>query len=109
MNIYNFKWIFSAFNCRVDENGMQDVVTSVHWRYIGTTEEGVSSEIYGEQFLGAPTPDAFIPYPELTEEQVVGWMEATLDVPSMQTNIAEQIKLIISPVTVTLPPPFVVK
>lgn len=103
-----YKWIFSAFDCRVNENGMQDVVTTVHWRYIGTTEEGVSSEIYGAQFLEAPTPDDFIPYPELTEEQVIGWVEPMLDVPLMQTNIAEQIKLIISPVTVTLPPPFVV-
>ena len=103
-----YKWIFSAFDCRVDEDGMQDVVTTVHWRYNGTTEEGVSSEIYGAQYVGTPNPDTFTPYPELSEEQVIGWMETTLDVQAMQTNIAEQIELTINPVTVTLPPPFVV-
>jgi hypothetical protein len=102
----SYKWIFSAFDCRVDEDGMQDVVTTVHWRYNGTTEDGVSAEIYGAQAVGTPTPDAFTPYPELNEEQVIGWMEETMDVPAMQLNIAEQIELIINPVMVTLPPPF---
>ena len=101
-----YKWIFSAFDCRVDEDGMQDVVTTVHWRYNGTTEDGISAEIYGAQAVGTPTPDAFTPYPDLNEEQVIGWMEETMDVPAMQLNIAEQIELIINPVTVTLPPPF---
>jgi hypothetical protein len=101
-----YKWIFSAFDCRVDEDGMQDVVTTVHWRYNGTTEDGISAEIYGAQAVGTPTPDAFTPYPELNEEQVIGWMEETMDVPAMQLNIAEQIELIINPVMVTLPPPF---
>ena len=101
-----YKWIFSAFDCRVDEDGMQDVVTTVHWRYNGTTEDGISAEIYGAQSVGEPTPDAFTPYPDLSEEQVIGWMEETMDVPAMQLNIAEQIELIINPVMVTLPPPF---
>ena len=101
-----YKWIFSAFDCRVDEDGMQDVVTTVHWRYNGTTEDGISAEIYGAQAVGTPTPDVFTPYPDLSEEQVIGWMEETMDVPAMQLNIAEQIELIINPVMVTLPPPF---
>ncbi len=101
-----YKWIFSAFDCRVNEDGMQDVVTTVHWRYNGTNENGISAEIYGAQAVGTPTPDAFTPYPDLSEEQVIGWMEETLDVEAMDLNIAEQIELIINPVYVTLPPPF---
>jgi hypothetical protein len=101
-----YKWIFSAFDCRVDEDGMQDVVTTVHWRYNGTNENGISAEIYGAQPVGTPTPDAFTPYPDLSEEQVIGWMEETMDVEAMDLNIAEQIELIINPVYVTLPPPF---
>jgi len=101
-----YKWTFPAFDCRVDEDGMQDVVTTVHWRYNGTNEDGISAELYGAQAVGTPTPDAFTPYPDLSEEQVIGWMEETLDVEAMDLNIAEQIELIINPVYVTLPPPF---
>jgi hypothetical protein len=101
-----YKWSFPAFDCRVNEDGMQDVVTTVHWRYAGTNEDGVTSEIYGAQAVGTPTPDAFTPYPDLSEEQVIEWMEQTMDVEALQLNIAEQIELIINPVYVTLPPPF---
>ena len=101
-----YKWIFSAFDCKVSEDGMQDVITTVHWRYNGTNEDGISAEIYGAQAVGTPTPDAFIPYPELSEEQVIGWMEETMDVEAMQLNIANQIEAIINPVNVTLPAPW---
>jgi hypothetical protein len=101
-----YKWTFSAFDCRIDEDGMQDVVTTVHWRYNGTNEDGISAEIYGAQSVPTPNPETFTPYPNLSEDQVIGWMEETMDVESMQKNIAEQIELIVHPVNVTLPPPF---
>jgi hypothetical protein len=102
----NYTWEFPAFDCRVQEDGMQDVVTTVHWIYTGTNEDGISATLYGAQSVGTPTPDAFTPYPDLSEEQVIGWMEETMDIKSMQENIALQIELIINPIIVTLPPPF---
>jgi hypothetical protein len=40
----------------------------------------------------------------LTKEQVVGWLEAELDVEKMNESLQENINLQINPVTVTLPP-----
>lgn len=101
-----YTWNFPAFDCRVQEEGMDKIVTTVHWTYKGTDENDVTAEIYGAQAVGEPTPDAFTPYPELSEEQVIGWMESVLNVEEMQANLAKQIDLIINPVTITLPPPF---
>lgn len=100
-----YKWTFSAFDCKVDEN-LDKVVTTVHWRYNGTDEDGISAGTYGAQPVGEPNPDAFTPYPDLSEEQVIGWMESVMDIEEIQKNIAEQINLIKNPVQVTLPPPF---
>jgi hypothetical protein len=100
-----YKWTFSAFDCRIDEK-LDKVVTNVHWRYEGADDNGVTAETYGAQAVGEPTPEAFTPYPELSEEQVIGWMESVMDIEEMKTNIANQIDLIANPVTVTLPPPF---
>jgi hypothetical protein len=102
----NYKWTFPAFDCKVDQEGLEKVVTTVHWIYEGTDEDGITASMYGAQSVGEPTPDAFTPYPELSEEQVIGWMEATMDVEAMQENILSQINLIINPVQVTLPAPF---
>ena len=101
-----YKWIFSAFDCKVSEDGMQNVITTVHWRYRGTDENGVTAEIYGAQGVGSPIPDAFTPYPEVSEEQVIGWMESLMDVESMNESVSNQIEAIINPVNATLPPPF---
>ena len=101
-----YKWIFSAFDCKVSEDGMQNVITTVHWRYNGTNEDGVSAEVYGAQAVGTPTPEAFIPYPELSEEQVIEWMEDIINVEEMKANIDSQIDAIVNPVNVTLQAPW---
>ena len=101
-----YKWIFSAFDCKVSEEGMQDVVTTVHWMYNGTNEDGISAEVYGAQSVGTPTPDAFTPYPELSEEQVIEWMESAIDMEAMNANIDSRIEAIIKPVNVTLQAPW---
>ena len=85
---------------------MQDVVTTVHWRYNGTNEDGISAEVYGAQSVGTPTPDAFTPYPELSEDQVIGWMESAIDMEATNANIDAQIEAVIKPVNVTLQAPW---
>jgi len=107
-----YKWIFSAFDCKISENGMQNVVTNVHWRYQGTNVNDITQvpkayiELYGTQAVPEPTPEAFIPYPDLDEQQVIGWMEEAMDVEEMQTNIANQIDAIENPTNITLPAPW---
>ena len=104
MNTY--KWIISAVECKVKEGDMTDVVYVVHWRYNATNENGITAEVYGAQTISSPNPEDFTPYDQITKEQVVGWLEASIDVPAMDLNLDEQINLIINPVNVTLPPPF---
>jgi hypothetical protein len=101
-----YKWTFSAFDCRIDEK-LDKVVTNVHWRYEGADDDGVTAETYGAQAVGEPNPDAFTAYPEISEEQVIGWMESVIDMEAMNENIANQIDLIKNPAQVTLPPPFI--
>jgi hypothetical protein len=104
-----FNWIISAMDCKVAEGEMTDVVHTVHWRYNATdTIEGKQyfAETYGAASVGEPTPEDFTSYPELTKEQVVGWLEEVLDIEQMQENLTNQIELKAHPVNVTLPPPF---
>lgn len=110
-----FNWIISAMDCKIHEGEMTDVVQTVHWRYnatdivpatSGSTDTTYFAEMYGATGVGEPTPEDFTSYPDLTKEQVVGWLESVLDVPAMQENLTNQIELQINPIDVTLPPPF---
>lgn len=91
--------------CIKNEGDLQDVVITIHWRYQATKDE-VTTDTYGAVSIPLPTGEDFTPYEELTKEQVVGWLEATLDVPAMEESLDKQLDLIINPINVTLPPPF---
>ena len=104
MNTYN--WIIEALDCKVNEGNLQDVVYNVHWRYTATNKNGITTETYGAQAVLPPSGEDFTPYNELTKEQVVGWLEAIIDVPTMNLMLDNQLNLIINPVDVTLPLPF---
>ena len=49
-------------------------------------------------------PDNFTPYADLEKSDVVGWLEAGLDVEAMQENLDNQNELQINPVDETLRP-----
>ena len=98
-----FNWTISAVERAVSLDGLSDVIQTVHWRYRGTDENGVTAETYGATSVGAPNPQDFTPFDEVTASDVERWLEVLLDVPSMQANLEAQIALIINPVTITGP------
>lgn len=103
-------WVISAMDCKVQEGDMSDVVITVHWRFQGNeTSNGKNyfAESYGATTVGTPNPQSFTPFDQLTQEQVVAWLEQELDVVKMTSVLQENINLQINPVDVTLTPPWV--
>lgn len=98
-----FNWTISAVERAINLDGLQDVIQTVHWRYRGTDENGVTAETYGAVTVGQPNPQDFTPFDDVTTSDVEGWLEVLLDVPSMQANLEAQIALIITPTTITGP------
>jgi hypothetical protein len=97
-----YKWITDPCDCVISEDGMTDVIQTVHWRLTGTDDNGVSSDIYGAQSFPPPSSSDFIPFDQLTDTIVIGWLSSVLDVPAMEQQIADAIYLINNPVIVQL-------
>ena len=101
-NTYN--WKINALDAKIQEGDNSDVIYTVHWSYIAQDESGehtVSSiGTMGVEY----DPDNFIPYADLTKDDVVAWLEAGLDVEAMKSNLDNQIELEINPVDETLRP-----
>jgi len=98
-----FNWTISAVERAINLDGLQDVIQTIHWRYRGTDENGVTAETYGATAVGAPNPQDFTPFDDVTASDVKAWLEVLLDVPSMQANLEAQIALLITPTTITGP------
>ena len=101
-NTYN--WKINALDAKIQDGDNNDVIYTVHWSYIASdeSEEHTASSI---GTLGVTyDPDNFTPYDDLEKDDVVGWLEAGLDVDAMQENLDNQIELQINPVDEVLRP-----
>ena len=88
-----------------------DVVYNVHWRVTGTSDQvgpqgnPYSSTNIGTQTLNTEDITDFIPFDQLTNEQVVEWTKSTMgeeQVLSIESSIESQINNLITPSSVTL-------
>jgi hypothetical protein len=93
-------------DCVPSEDGHSDVVKIVHWRCSGA-EDTFSGSVYSTCALPAPE-GAFIPYPDLTENEVLGWIWANgVDKTATEASVQTQIDNAKNPPIVTPPLPWV--
>tara|TARA_R110002126_G_scaffold206804_1_gene353907 strand:+ start:435 stop:809 length:375 start_codon:yes stop_codon:yes gene_type:complete len=105
----NFLWVISQLNCAVESDGLPNVINVIHYRYQATQVDGEKTwfaETYGATSVGQPNPQNFVPYEDVTEAEVIGWLEEILPVEAMQLALENNIALQINPVEVTLPLPW---
>lgn len=85
-------------------DGLTDVVVTVNaFRMI--TDGTTSTQIPVCVGLTPPT-EGFVPYQDLTQEIVEGWLNQGTDMVALDAELAEQLDNIINPKTVVLPNPF---
>lgn len=104
-----FKFVISQLNCAVESDGLPNVINVIHWRYQATQVDGDKTwfaETYGASSVGQPNPQNFVPYEDVTEAEVVSWLEEILPMEAMQASLEANIALQINPKEVTLPLPW---
>jgi hypothetical protein len=78
-----YKWTISALDCVVSKNELTNVVETIHWRYMGTNENGVSCERYGALPVGEPNSEWFVDYEDLNIDIISNWLENYLDIETL--------------------------
>jgi hypothetical protein len=101
----NYKWQISSLETAPVDGELNDVVKVVHWRY-QATDGDYQAETYSTYACAEPSPNDFTAYPDLTEADVIGWLESGLDVQAMQESLANQIENLKNPPIVSLPLPW---
>ena len=100
-------WAVVQMDAYPQADGETDVVFNVHWTLTGT-DGTYSGNVYGAQAVTTDPDAPFTPYADLTEEQVIGWVQAAMGeeiVAGYEANVAAQIADQANPpvVTPTLP------
>jgi len=106
--VYN--WIISSMNeYPTTPDGLDDVVFVVNWRRAATEIVGDKTyytDTFGQLNVPAPSPEDFTPYPDLTFEQVCGWVEEGVNTQEIDEALAAQLELVVNPPVVSLPLPW---
>ena len=101
-----FNWNCRTVDVYPTDETYADVVYNVHWIVTGKDEDAdVSATNIGTQVLDTSGITDFIPFDELTNDEVVAWTKATMGddkVASIEASIASQIADLINPKSITL-------
>jgi hypothetical protein len=104
-----FQWVISQLNCAVELEGLPNVINVIHWRYNATQVEGDKTwfaDMYGSSSVSQPNPQNFIPYEDVTYEEVCAWLEQILPVDDMKASLEANIYNQQNPTEITLPLPW---
>jgi hypothetical protein len=99
------KWTFPQFDVAPSEDGLQQVVKTIHWR-LDAIDAGFSAGAYGSVALAAPDLAAFVPYDEITEEWAIEVTSGSIDLAQVQDALAGEINKKKNPPVVPMSPPF---
>ena len=110
-----FTWVISQLDSIPSLDGMDKVISTIHWRaqksYEYFISEGLetnyfTADTYGALAVDAPHEASFTPYDEVTKEMVEGWLEAGLDTEAIEANLDAQIENFLNPPIVVYPLPW---
>ena len=98
-------WIIERLLVKPTEGSLTDVVITADWRCNGT-DGTYSGTCYGSASFAPPTEN-FTPYPDLTEQQVLGWCWSNgVDKTAIEANVTQQIENQINPPVIAPPLPW---
>jgi len=74
----SFTWKVAALDYEVSQDGLSNVVTTVHWTCSKEDEDGNSGYAYGSHGLPEPDSSNFVSWDDLDEFTVLSWMTADM-------------------------------
>ena len=91
-----YTWNVNTMDTAPSANGLANVVKVVHWR-LAATDGTYTAETYSTVSLDSPNPDDYTAFSDLTEAQVISWVEAKLDMDKIKEGLEKQLEQLANP------------
>ena len=105
-----FTWIISQLDSIPSIDGMDKVISTIHYRaqkqYEEDGEPVFLADTYGALSVPAPHQASFTPYDEVTQAMVEEWLTEGLDCEAIKANLDAQIENFLNPPIVAYPLPW---
>jgi len=105
-----YTWDCKTVDVYPTHDSHSDVVYVVHWRLNAESDQqdaegnNYSASVYSTYSVNADDISNFIPFADLTNDMVTGWVTAGMgddEVASLKSSLDDQIALLITPTSVT--------
>lgn len=100
-----YKFHVNAVDVHTLQNDLEKVVYNVHWSYIAEDENGNVASMIGVQSVSEPNPENFTAFESLIQDDIISWIEPSMDLEQMQANLDAQIAEKVAPTKQTLQVP----
>jgi|TARA_R110002110_G_scaffold19482_1_gene80465 hypothetical protein len=106
-----YNWNCRTVDCYPEQDSETDVVYNVHWVVTGVSDQvDPEGNPYSAANIGTQTLDTseitnFIPFEDLTNDEVVAWTKSAMGVDkvnNIEASIQTQINSLITPISITL-------
>jgi hypothetical protein len=98
-------WNIVQLNCYPEQDDLTDVVFTVHWDCTGVDGD-YSGRVYGSCGVTLDPSAPYTAYADLTKDQVLGWVWASVDKDETEASVQAQIDEKKNPTVVTPPLPW---
>ena len=102
----NFQWVIPQDSMVTAKQIGTDVDVVIQVNAYRMVSDGSNSTQIPVCVGLTPPTEGFVPYSELTQEIVEGWLNANTDVEALDAELEIQLDNIINPKTIVLPNPF---
>ena len=110
MNNIVYSWEFNPLEIIYNQDGMTNVIKTVHWQYIATMGD-ISKQTINSVELPAPHSASFTPFNSVTKETVTNWVIDRIGgdstVQTMQSQLSSSIAIELLPKSGLVSPPWV--
>ncbi len=105
-----YTWDCKTVDVYPTHDSHSDVVYVVHWRLNAVSDQqdaegnNYAASVYGTHSVNADDISNFVPFADLTNDMVTGWVTAGMgddEVASLKSSLDDQIALLITPTSVT--------
>lgn len=107
----NFEFVISQLDSIPSLDGMDKVISVIHYRaqkthsetifnpdtFESTSKELFMADMYGSISMPSPHESSFTTYDEVTKEMVESWLESSLDCEAIEANLDAQIEKFLNP------------
>lgn len=104
-----YSWQFTKLDVYPTYETVTDAVYQINWRMTADDGDGHLATSYGVQTLGPIDPDNFIPYADLTFNDVKDWVEVQIggEIDTIHSYLDWLISMQVNPPTMSLDPPWI--